>query len=521
MGFWKFLFIWGRRLPGLFSFVFALLMLIYLAVCSSVVKAVGVKDIADLVQPLLALVGLPNFGKMAIVGVFWEGLLVVLLLLLGVLLSYNVAAFIYRKLRRKRCRLEVPAPAPESPGRGTRLDGFEKIGIILAGGGAKGAYQAGSMKAIYEFLEANNALRKVRMIAGTSIGSWNAMFWLAGLVKPPKPDAPSVHEQWWRSVSLARIAEFASYFPLRRNYFVLATPWREMFRHIFVDTAEVRERLASLFAANGAKKDPPIHFYFTRSNVERGLLEFATNWPDLRSVTRPNFRTPDPNDVEPLVRCDRYELIDGDDPIASLTHTEQAVFASMDLPPLFPYMKIKVDVEKCFEDGGVVENVPVWFGTQLEQCDLLFILPLNASFAEAADETSVTRRIFRVMDVRQGVLERNALKLAYLYNELAALRNRAEQTAASAPGSGLPNAEARALSRRHKPISVFAICPQQPLSINTTEFWKPREAGQAFDLMYAATKCELEERFEEDSTPNWIRLTLVSPQGERSWVDDF
>jgi len=187
-------------------------------------------------------------------------------------------------------------------------------------------------------------------------------------------------------------------------------------------------------------------------------------------------------------------------------------------------MKIKVEMEEWFEDGGVVENIPVWFGVQIEQCDLLFILPLNASFAGRVNHTSVTKRLFRVMDVRQGVLERNAMKLAYLYNELAALRSDAERLSEQQgrlDRPSKPDLKARALLRRHRPISVFAICPQQPLGIGTAEFWKPQEAGQAFDLMYAVTKYELTERFEEDVNPNWVRMTLVNPVGERTYMDDF
>ena len=128
------------------------------------------------------------------------------------------------------------------------------------------------------------------------------------------------------------------------------------------------------------------------------------------------------------------------------------------------------------------------------------------------------------MDVRQGVLERNSLKLAYLYNELAALRAKVEQTSGDRKGpevSAPMSSEATALSRAHKPVSVFAICPAQPLDVNTGEFWKTTEAGHAFEVMYAATKYELTEKFEEDTNPNWIRMTLVNPQGERSYVENF
>jgi predicted acylesterase/phospholipase RssA len=450
--------------------------------------------------------------RYVIVRVFLEGTTIFILLFVGILVSYNLAAALHRGLRR-RPRVVVHDPAPASPGGGNRLDRFEKIGIILSGGGAKGAYQAGAMKAIHEFLERNNALDRVRMIAGTSIGSWNAMFWLAGLVKPPAPGTPSAHEAWWRSIRVGRIAEFARYLPFRQNYFLRATPWQETFRDLFVAPQAVRDRLAGLFAAQGGPQDPPLHFYLTRSNVEGGYLEFATNWPGIHDLKRPDLRTENPDDEEPVVSSGRYEIIEGGDVHACLDRTCRAVFASMDIPPLFPYVRIRLDREEVFEDGGVVDNLPVWFGTHVEGCDLLFVLPLNASFAEPVNQTSVAARLFRVMDVRQGVLERNSLKLAYLYNELAAAQVGQEDAARAL--------KMRKLRRKHRPVSVFAICPAHPLAIGTAEFWKAKEAGRAFDLMYSATKYELEEKFEEATNPGWIRMALVSPFGERTYADDF
>ena len=372
------------------------------------------------------------------------------------------------------------------------------------------------------------------MIAGTSIGSWNSMFWLADLVKTPTGGGPSAHEQWWRSINVSRIMEFGSYWPLSTNHFVYSTPWREVFRQIFTEQKDVAEHMARLFPAG--KADPPIHFYFTRSNVERGILEFATNWTGLPNLTRPRLRTPDPDDREPVVPPDTYEIIGGGDLGDSLARTERAVFASMDLPPLFPYMPIKLDMTEWFEDGGVVDNLPIWFGTQIENCDLLFVLPLNASFAAPVDHKSVISRMARVLDVRQGVLERSSLKMTYLYNELAALRAKVEElggdayvTRVSRPSMGAPvanalanaSSEERAARRTHRPISVFSICPEPPLGIGTTEFWKPKEAGLAFELMYAATKHELAENFDTDTDPNWLKMTLVSPHGERTQTDEF
>ncbi|HZD03478.1 MAG TPA: hypothetical protein VE173_01130, partial [Longimicrobiales bacterium] len=279
------------------------------------------------------------------------------------------------------------------------------------------------------------------------------------------------------------------------------------------------DHLARLFPGAG-EGEPPIHFYLTRSNVELGHLEFATNWAGIQDLKRPRMGADDRGGAEPVVKREIYEVIGGGDVLDALDHTRRAVFASMDLPPLFPYMKIHLDRDEWFEDGGVVENVPVRFGTQIEQCDLLFVLPLNASFAEPVDRTSVTRRLFRVMDVRQGVLERASFKMVYLYNELAALREKV--AAAGAAGTdGHPQLERHAMRREHRPVSVFTIVPEAPLGIGTAEFWKPREAGEAFDLMYEATKNELIEDFERDTDPSWIRMTRVSPLGERSTFDDF
>ena len=211
----------------------------------------------------------------------------------------------------------------------------------------------------------------------------------------------------------------------------------------------------------------PMHFYFTRSNVELGQLEFGTNNAGLLQRTRPHWQS---GLDEPLIPSTQYEVIgrNCEDP---LDRMELAVYASMDLPPLFPYMNIRTTRDKFFEDGGVVDNLPMRFGVEIEKCNLLFVLPLNSSFAEKASETSVWRRLSRVMDIRQGVLEHNSIKMARLYNDKVRLENKIK--------------ELNKKGESEAPLSVFAICPGAPLSINTAEFWKPEEAGKAFDLMYS------------------------------------
>ncbi len=58
---------------------------------------------------------------------------------------------------------------------------MKKIGLVLGGGGAKGAYQVGVLKALDE----HKMLRHVRVFSGTSIGAING-FLLMNKIKPDK-----------------------------------------------------------------------------------------------------------------------------------------------------------------------------------------------------------------------------------------------------------------------------------------------------------------------------------------------
>ena len=508
---------WPTRLPWKFTVPFVASLALSLVGVALVVDYFGMTELTDAVARL---VGIEMLGSVEsnenlryswiVLRVFFEGIIPSFIILVVILVSYNLAVLVYRIVRSRPVgKIYIHAPVPPQPGESNIINEFKerngidelRIGLILAGGGAKGAYQAGAMKAIHEFLEANNALSSVRMIAGTSIGSWNSMFWLAGLVKPPGPSEQSAHERWWRSISVAGVMEFAPYLPLKRNYFLNSTPWREAFDRIFRQEPEVSAALGQLFAAD--QNTVPMRFYFTRSNVELGQLEFGTNNADLPNRRRRRWLS---DQDEPLVSSNQYEVI-GRDRENALVRMELAVYASMDLPPLLPYMNIRTGRNELFEDGGVVDNLPMRFGTEIEQCNLLFVLPLNASFAEKASETSISKRLFRVMDIRQGVLERNSIKMARLYNDKVHLENEIQRLGNTGKFKAL--------------LSVFAICPQAPLSIGTAEFWKPDEAGEAFDLMYSATRNALNDRFAVLTDPARLVMTLVSPQEEMTIFDNF
>ncbi len=356
---------------------------------------------------------------------------------------YYLATWVYNRLvrhgrtprRRKTARVQTAA-APPSPGPDLP---FQRIGIILSGGGAKGVYQAGAMKAIYEFLHQHGALQNVVAVAGTSIGSWNTTFWLADEVGAP-PGGTSLHETWWKSIDVKRIVTPAPYVPLFSNHLMRNTPWRSNFDELFSDHPRLQACLSP---------DSPIHFYLTRTNVESARLAFDTNNAAVEEARRRGHGATHVHEVNIVSDPKQFK---------------QAVFASMDIPPVFPYVRVRHNSTVGFyEDGGVADNLPIRLGMAFDRCDLLFVLPLNATFAQQASEKSIVSRLMRVTTVRQGVLERNSLKMIYMFNELSQVR-------------------------QAEPVLACILAPGLPLKIDTMEFWKTPEAADAFDLMYEATR---------------------------------
>jgi NTE family protein len=487
---------WFARLPLAFSLPFTALSLWWMFS--------GFRELNDHVAtPLVGwLAGLAH-GLMpawaeapsANFGVFFNALVVVVLFALGFGAAYNLSALanwllLSARLKGGGLKLGNPVAPPAPTSEQGPFAGYRKIGLVLAGGGAKGAFQAGAMKAIYRFLAAHNALHKVKVVSGTSIGSWNALFWLADLIESAG-GAAGAHERWWRAISLKALAAPAWYVPFLRNAFLSAEPWRRMFDHIFG-----RGALGTHLARSG------VHFYLTRSNVQSGQLTCTTN-------------NPHPPAIEKVT----YEVVSAAHGTATfLEGLKAGVFASMDLPPLFPYVRRDGGT---FEDGGVLDNLPILFPAN-DGCDLIFILPLNADFEAVPNERSILARLFRVMDVRQGALERAGFKLIYLYNELARLRDYCRAHPGPA-GEALPEALRYTLARTNQVISVFAVCPAKSFvqqTISTVQLWKKKEAGVAFEVMERATS-ELLPGFGFGQPQPSIKVAIVDAEGRVVWDERF
>jgi hypothetical protein len=448
--------------------------------------------------------------------------------LMRALVALNLAAFIYNLKRRagRQARRIIQIPlhyygegdVKESPAAGASngnaaaraverrreyVDFFgtlvTNIGIILPGGGARGAYQAGALQAVYDFLREYNALGKVRMIAATSVGAWNAMFWLADMMRPSDERSVSLRS-WWGSQDFARLMEFPRWWlPFFSEGRFSCVPWREQFIELFAD------RVAPLFAGS-----PALHFYLTRSDPALGALRYATNWTGLRQ--RLETLGLDNHDG-----CRFFEVIAAGG--GQLERMADAVFRSLDPAPLFPG-RSGADLA---ESGDALDPIPLRFAAPVENCDLVFVLPSQGS-PELCGRARLDR-MSRLGHMQQSAMIRKALKNVDTLNRIAERFDRlgfGADTIASAEMAAGISAEAAAgireevdeFNRSYKRVYTFTACPVGDFPFGPLEYGNRAAAAHAFALMYEQTRTELRHRLFEDIDCEDAHLVMVDGMGK-------
>jgi NTE family protein len=234
------------------------------------------------------------------------------------------------------------APSPEVMAKGaTRILPFERVALVLQGGGALGAYQAGVYEAIHE------ANIDVHWICGTSIGGINGAL-IAG--NPPERRVERLRE-FWETVTKP---------PLR----IPNVPW-------FTDLP---------WNGNGHAR-----YWTNKLSAFSAMIHGAPGFFSPRPFPPVNSTAEDPElvsyyDVTPLretlVRLVDFDLINAEPPrltaLATNVRTgapayfdnrEQKItvahiLASASLPPSFPPTEIDGEY---YWDGGVVSNSPMQF----------------------------------------------------------------------------------------------------------------------------------------------------------------
>lgn len=190
------------------------------------------------------------------------------------------------------------------------IDLNREYGIVLEGGGAKGAYQIGAWKALLE------AGVKIAGVAGTSVGAINGALMCMGDYETA--------EKIWENISYSQIMDVDD--EMMRGLFSRDVPWKEFLREVFshvsdggMDVTPLRQMLEK-YVDPEAILQSPMEFYVLTFYVDR-MKELEI---DMKTV-------------EPDMMVD-------------------SLLASAYLFPLFKNEKIR---GATFIDGGTVNNVPL------------------------------------------------------------------------------------------------------------------------------------------------------------------
>jgi NTE family protein len=219
-----------------------------------------------------------------------------------------------------------------------------RIALVLAGGGARGAYEMGALSVLAPVLEARG--EEVEVIVGTSIGGINAAFLAANAHRPLSEAAARGEEVWrglqYRSAMRSIISPAGLLFLIRFVGTLLSLPVKAA--PSLLDTAPLRKTLNRVieFAripVNVADEATPLHAV--------GVV--ATSYETGRSlVFHQGGETPPTNELRAI------DFVE-----AKLTNVH--VLASGAIPVIFPAVEVTEPSSHrgWYGDGGLRLNAPL------------------------------------------------------------------------------------------------------------------------------------------------------------------
>lgn len=208
------------------------------------------------------------------------------------------------------------------------LGGLGQVVLVLQGGGALGAYQAGCYEAMHE------AGIEPDWVIGTSIGAINAAL-ITGNAPGERLDALKA---FWARV---RLPDFGDGLPFGATMGRLASAWGVIAGGLggFFQPNPVA------FAGMGLPMAPENAAYYSTRPLRRTLAELV-------DLERLNGRAPRLTVGAANVATAQMRYFDSRDEHLTLEH----VVASGSLPPAFPAVRIDGEL---YWDGGVLSNTPV------------------------------------------------------------------------------------------------------------------------------------------------------------------
>ncbi len=209
----------------------------------------------------------------------------------------------------------------------------EPVGLILSGGGARGAYEVGVLSYVFgELVRRTGKVPRVDIISGCSVGAVNGTY-LASVAHEPVSGVESLVDLWYK-LDFSQVLSFG----LRELAF-LHRVWLGGARPQGLFNAEP---LARLIAAN-------VSWLSLARNLRRGVLKALTLATTKVANGRPHVwvdmspHTPPPRDVGNQIVMRRGAI------------RAQHVLASAAIPIVFPMVDIDGELH-C--DGGLRMNTP-------------------------------------------------------------------------------------------------------------------------------------------------------------------
>jgi predicted acylesterase/phospholipase RssA len=237
--------------------------------------------------------------------------------------------------------------------------GSSTLGLVLSGGGSRGAYQVGALRALIPYFENQ---RPISIVVGSSAGAINGILFSAWL-KHGVGTAVDTLEALWKERS-------------HRNTF-RGSPSMAFFRAIQVAILQYTSPGTS--SSSRSIFDPtPLMERINQMLEVGGGLDFEQRAEHLKSVAV--MTTVEGVERKPLLFVSARELPPMDDPGISFETvrvdkmTASHAFASAALPSVLPPIELHLETRQVkLVDGGIADNIPVDPAVRLGATEVVII----------------------------------------------------------------------------------------------------------------------------------------------------
>lgn len=237
-----------------------------------------------------------------------------------------------------------------------------KIGLVLPGGGGKGAYQIGVMKALDEL-----GIRKhIKYVSGASIGSLNSLLFMQGDLE--------IAMEVWENISYEKILPMDNFDLVKKGFFLTLGSKNMSF---------VKKYIPSALSQGNLSRDGLLEISNKYLNVEKikdsGIISYAS-CADIETLNAKYFK---------YNNCDKERI-------------KKIFLATSAIPSIYEPENID---GKLYVDGGVADNVPIQplYG---EGCDIIIIAHLTKELVVRKEDFPNTK----IIEIFPSFMEEGVVK---------------------------------------------------------------------------------------------------------------